>query len=172
MNTIRRLHALDPVQFSTPNLADKFKISAEAVRRILKSKFRTEEELEEARIGDELLKEAELGTYDKTPQRTRYASKRMAMSEQEDGYSGAGSSRFSPSTYPERTSSPAKPLQEGFDPNKTSKNYKWAAGRKSKYAHAQPNPQDSEREYQQRWRMQREVEAGSRPQSQRGARQY
>lgn len=119
MNTIRRLHTLDPIQFSTPNLAEQFKISAEAVRRILKSKFRTDEEVEEGKIGDALLEEAELGSYDKSRESPRRSSRQMQ--EQEP---------FKPQQW-ERKTTPAKPLQEGFDASKMSSNYKWAAGRKS-----------------------------------------
>lgn len=39
MDGLRTLHAHDPVMFSTPILADRFRISPEAVRRILKSKW-------------------------------------------------------------------------------------------------------------------------------------
>ncbi|KAL9036839.1 MAG: hypothetical protein Q9180_004066, partial [Flavoplaca navasiana] len=37
---IRALHAQFPDKYSTPVLADQFKVSAEAIRRILKSKWR------------------------------------------------------------------------------------------------------------------------------------
>lgn len=47
---IRALHAKDPVQFSTPVLANQFKISPEAIRRILRSKWRPTEEEQENRI--------------------------------------------------------------------------------------------------------------------------
>lgn len=40
MEGIRALHEQDPERWSTPVLADHFKISAEAIRRILKSKWR------------------------------------------------------------------------------------------------------------------------------------
>jgi len=40
MEGLRALHAHDPERFTTPVLADKFKISPEAVRRILRSKWR------------------------------------------------------------------------------------------------------------------------------------
>lgn len=40
---IRQLHALKPNDFTTPVLADQFKISPEAVRRILKSRWRPSE---------------------------------------------------------------------------------------------------------------------------------
>lgn len=40
MEVLRALHARDPVQFRTPVLTNKFKISPEAVSRILKSKWR------------------------------------------------------------------------------------------------------------------------------------
>ena len=39
MNALRQLHHSDPEMFKTPILADKFRISPEAVRRILKSKW-------------------------------------------------------------------------------------------------------------------------------------
>ncbi|KAG6884384.1 hypothetical protein C0993_011676 [Termitomyces sp. T159_Od127] len=39
MEGIRQMHRLDPEKFSTPLLAEKFKISPEAVRRILKSRW-------------------------------------------------------------------------------------------------------------------------------------
>ncbi|EJD55493.1 hypothetical protein AURDEDRAFT_109802 [Auricularia subglabra TFB-10046 SS5] len=39
MDGLRALHNHNPELFSTPVLADKFKISPEAVRRILKSKW-------------------------------------------------------------------------------------------------------------------------------------
>src|SRR5262245_54861219 len=39
MDGLRELHAFDPEMFTTPVLADKFRISPEAVRRILKSKW-------------------------------------------------------------------------------------------------------------------------------------
>jgi hypothetical protein len=39
MDGLRQLHRFDPETFSTPVLAEKFRISPEAVRRILKSKW-------------------------------------------------------------------------------------------------------------------------------------
>ncbi|GLB42332.1 putative neugrin [Lyophyllum shimeji] len=39
MEGVRQMHRLDPEKFTTPVLAEKFKISPEAVRRILKSKW-------------------------------------------------------------------------------------------------------------------------------------
>jgi hypothetical protein len=39
MDGLRELHSFDPELFTTPVLADKFRISPEAVRRILKSKW-------------------------------------------------------------------------------------------------------------------------------------
>ncbi|KAK8183918.1 hypothetical protein BC567DRAFT_150490, partial [Phyllosticta citribraziliensis] len=41
---IRELHKSDPATFNTEILADRFKISKEAVRRILKSKFQPSDE--------------------------------------------------------------------------------------------------------------------------------
>lgn len=47
---IRHLHATSPDQFTTPVLAEQFKVSPEAIRRILKSKWRpTESEMEDRR---------------------------------------------------------------------------------------------------------------------------
>ena len=40
MEGVRALHAKDPVEFSTPKLAERFEISPEAIRRILKSSWR------------------------------------------------------------------------------------------------------------------------------------
>lgn len=49
LDGIRTLHAQYPDKFTTPILADQFKISAEAIRRILKSKWRPKDEEEERR---------------------------------------------------------------------------------------------------------------------------
>lgn len=46
---IRQLHGVAPAQFTTPVLAEKFKVSPEVIRRILKSKWRPTEEEAEAR---------------------------------------------------------------------------------------------------------------------------
>ncbi|KAL2036381.1 hypothetical protein N7G274_010902 [Stereocaulon virgatum] len=46
---IRNLHAQYPTRYTTPVLADQFKVSPEAIRRILKSKWRPSEEEEEKR---------------------------------------------------------------------------------------------------------------------------
>lgn len=39
MEGVRQMHRLDPEKFSTPVLAEKFRVSPEAVRRILKSRW-------------------------------------------------------------------------------------------------------------------------------------
>jgi len=44
MDGLRALHAHDPDSFSTPILAEKFRVSPEAVRRILKSKWQPTKE--------------------------------------------------------------------------------------------------------------------------------
>lgn len=44
MEGVRALHAQDPGRYSTETLAEQFKVSAEAVRRILKSKWRPTED--------------------------------------------------------------------------------------------------------------------------------
>ncbi|KAG8768682.1 Required for respiratory growth protein 9 mitochondrial [Ceratobasidium sp. 428] len=53
MDVLRDMHARDPVQFRTPVLAAKFKISPEAVSRILKSKWRPSPEREAKLIAKE-----------------------------------------------------------------------------------------------------------------------
>ena len=78
MDGVRQLHKSDPVKFSTPVLAEHFKVSPEAIRRILKSKWRASEdelkkkqerwERREARIWNQM---AELGL---RPQRQEFAS--------------------------------------------------------------------------------------------------
>ncbi|KAL1966117.1 hypothetical protein VTN77DRAFT_4865 [Rasamsonia byssochlamydoides] len=50
LDGIRHLHASAPDKFTTPVLAEEFKVSPEAIRRILKSKWRpSEEEMEDRR---------------------------------------------------------------------------------------------------------------------------
>ena len=49
LDGIRTLHAQYPDKFTTPRLADQFQISPEAIRRILKSKWRPKDEEEERR---------------------------------------------------------------------------------------------------------------------------
>ena len=44
LESVRALHAQSPEKYSTPVLAEQFKISPEAIRRILKSKWRPSEE--------------------------------------------------------------------------------------------------------------------------------
>ncbi|KAF1943126.1 required for respiratory growth protein 9, mitochondrial [Clathrospora elynae] len=50
MEGIRHLHATQPEKFTTPILADHFKVSPEAIRRILKSKWQPSDEEHEARM--------------------------------------------------------------------------------------------------------------------------
>lgn len=49
LDTIRHLHATKPDVWTTPVLADQFKVSPEAIRRILKSKWKPTEEERERR---------------------------------------------------------------------------------------------------------------------------
>jgi hypothetical protein len=49
LDTIRHLHATKPDVWTTPVLADQFKVSPEAIRRILKSKWQPTEEERERR---------------------------------------------------------------------------------------------------------------------------
>jgi hypothetical protein len=157
MNTIRRLHGLDTEKFSTPNLAEQFKISAEAVRRILKSKFRTDEEIDEEKVGDELLKEAELGAYDKSQNSTRPSRFSRPSMETKPKYS-------------ERKTKPAQPLQDGFDASKMSSNYKWAAGRRSNVATAKPTYLERDWEDSRRGGIDNRAERGQRSERDSGSR--
>lgn len=59
---MRQLHAHDPVTFSTPVLAERFRVSPEAVRRILRSRWEPGRE-ERARMAkrDSRLREEWIG---------------------------------------------------------------------------------------------------------------
>ncbi|KAF1963040.1 hypothetical protein CC80DRAFT_376633, partial [Byssothecium circinans] len=50
MEGIRHLHQTQPERFTTQVLADHFKVSSEAIRRILKSKWRPSDEEQEDRM--------------------------------------------------------------------------------------------------------------------------
>jgi hypothetical protein len=51
MGIVRSLHAADPAKFTTPVLADRFEVSPESIRRILKSTFvPTPQKLETERL--------------------------------------------------------------------------------------------------------------------------
>jgi hypothetical protein len=50
LDGLRALHASDPARFSTAALATQFEVSPEAVRRILRSRWRPSEEEQEARL--------------------------------------------------------------------------------------------------------------------------
>ena len=53
METLRQLQRMDPQTFSTPMLADRFKISPEAVRRILRSRWQPSMEKRTALLAKE-----------------------------------------------------------------------------------------------------------------------
>jgi hypothetical protein len=50
MEGIRHLHQTQPDKFNTPVLAEHFQVSSEAIRRILKSKWRPSDEEHESRM--------------------------------------------------------------------------------------------------------------------------
>ncbi|KZM20899.1 Required for respiratory growth protein 9 mitochondrial [Ascochyta rabiei] len=50
MEGIRHLHQTQPAKFTTPVLAEHFKVSSEAIRRILKSKWRPSDEEHDERM--------------------------------------------------------------------------------------------------------------------------
>lgn len=49
IQTVKHLHAQDPARYSTSALSEQFKVSPEAIRRILKSQWRPSEEQQEKR---------------------------------------------------------------------------------------------------------------------------
>ena len=62
LSLVRLLHKSDPDLFSTPVLAERFRVSAEAIRRILKSRFElpgAEADRREAKRKEERIKERE-----------------------------------------------------------------------------------------------------------------
>ncbi|KAF2432062.1 hypothetical protein EJ08DRAFT_571250, partial [Tothia fuscella] len=69
LDGIRAMHSSDPDKYTTPILADHFKVSPEAIRRILKSKWRPKaDEMEDRRVrwekrGEKIWSQlAEIGT--------------------------------------------------------------------------------------------------------------
>merc|ERR1712093_118642 len=116
MNTIRRLHAIDRTEWSTPALASHFKISPEAVRRVLSSKWLSEEEMEEEAVGDRLqqeLAEDEAGGAAPRGRQSR-SNFRWAAAGGVDGSDSPGDAV--------KARTPATPLQDGFTANKS----KWS----------------------------------------------
>lgn len=70
MDRLRAMHRSDPDKFATPVLADEFRISVEAVRRILKSRFEpTAERAEELADKEMRRKEEKLAVYKEMRQR-------------------------------------------------------------------------------------------------------
>jgi hypothetical protein len=97
LDEIRALHANDPTAHSTTALAEQFRVSPEAIRRILKSKWRpTEEEQEDRRKrwlkrGDEIWDHmVELGLRDPTKKRPREESESKSKSPGEETETGTG----------------------------------------------------------------------------------
>lgn len=132
MNVIRRLREMDPERWTTPALADRFKISPEAVRRILKSKYQTEEEKEEAEVGDRLLREVELGSYDTS--KTARSSFSTRTTHLHGGQHDPEDEDAAEERYAERIRAPVEPLQEGY---RSPILHKWEGGRTSRYANAE-----------------------------------
>jgi hypothetical protein len=108
MELMRRLHNIDNATWSTPNLAERFRISPEAVRRILRSKFQTDAEKEELRTADML--EKELAEYDAREAQADQAAPTLEYTAK-------------PQKEPPRS---ATPLRAGFRVERSSKSYKWA----------------------------------------------
>ena len=121
MVLIRRLHGMDKAEWSTPRLADRFRISPEAVSKILKSPWRNEDEVEEERIAAQLEEEVRMDE-----ERTLDTPHMRGRQQQE--YK-PDRQLFPPSSV-SRTRLPDDgrkviPLQAGFSIDRNSKNYKW-----------------------------------------------
>jgi hypothetical protein len=116
MAMIRRLHGMNRVEWSLPILADKFRISPEAVRRILKSGWRNEAEVEEEALGRQLELDAMAAPEEEEePLLPEDAGLRVLQEERRE--------------QEERELSklrPARPLRDGFSVDRRSKDYKWA----------------------------------------------
>ena len=94
LDGIRSLHAHDPEKHSTSALADQFQVSPEAIRRILKSKWRPNEDEEEDRRlrwekrGQQIWSQmSELGV--KPPKKWRFIGAPESISRQWRGGDGA-----------------------------------------------------------------------------------
>ncbi len=87
MDALRSLHALDPARFSTPLLADKFRISTEAVRRILKSRWEPTREQQTRMAERERLARQTWKKGKREEEQRRYdrgEEERLALQERED----------------------------------------------------------------------------------------
>ena len=106
---------MSSTEWTSEKLAERFKVSPEAVRRILKSNWRTEEDLQEP--GPYPLAEV---SPDAQSSRLRAWINGPPESEAEGGnqsLSGPGNNEAAPS---------ATPLRTGFKLDKSSSSYKWA----------------------------------------------
>ena len=104
LDGIRSLHAHDPEKHSTSALADQFKVSPEAIRRILKSKWRPNEDEEEDRRlrwekrGQQIWSQmSELGI--KPPKKWRAVGAHGSISYQWSGQNGASVNTNTNSEY-------------------------------------------------------------------------
>ena len=124
MALIRRLHGIDKEHWSTPNLAERFKISPEAIRRILASSWRSQEDMKEEEIIHDLGSQSRA---DEAPTRNDV-----------QGHSTLQQYHSSPRHYFDHLVSEssslnqtvaqlkeATPLRDGFKISRNSKTFKW-----------------------------------------------
>lgn len=83
MSLVRSLHEQDPVTFSTDRLAMRFKVSPEAVRRILRGKWKMEEDKQ--RELEEKEEEGEKSEERKQRRREERAASRRSVRDRSDG---------------------------------------------------------------------------------------
>ena len=119
MAMIRRLHGMNRVEWSLPILADKFRISPEAVRRILKSGWRNEAEVEEEALGRQLEHEAMAASEEE-------AEHGEALLPEDVGLRLLQEERHEQEERELSKLRPARPLRDGFNVDRRSKEYKWA----------------------------------------------
>jgi hypothetical protein len=81
MDVLRQLHRTDPETFSTPILAERFKISPEAVRRILKSKWEPCSERRTAMIVQERKQKEEMKQKSKAERQSKNKLQSMNVEE-------------------------------------------------------------------------------------------
>lgn len=134
MNTIRRLYNVDRQAWPVDKLAETFKISPEGVTRILKSKYRTKEEVDEEEIGEILQRQADLGEYDQSQSRHHFNKHHLGSTQDRKTWAsgtdklGSDHARSDFITVdPEadseerRVAPPARPLRAGYTPPRRSK---------------------------------------------------
>ena len=116
MQMMRKLRAMSATEWTSETLAERFKVSPEAVRRILKSNWRADEELEES---EPFPLAAEASSVN-----TQAISAWMNSTDPSSATAGA-------SVEQGNNRPPATPLRSDFKLNKSSTSYRWARSARS-----------------------------------------